>query len=78
MVNLHVKLTDIEKSPNIVNWYGKFTNLRKLSCHRDYRIIGVSQYRGFTVSCLILQYDRDPTPIDDLKAFNPIKWWNGA
>jgi hypothetical protein len=24
------------------------------------------------------KYDRDPTPIDDPKAFNPIKWWNDA
>ena len=24
------------------------------------------------------KYDRDPTPINDLKAFNLIKWWNDA
>jgi hypothetical protein len=26
----------------------------------------------------LTKYDRDPTPIDDLKAFNPMKWWDDA
>jgi hypothetical protein len=43
---------------------GKITNLRKLSYHRDYRIIGVSHNRGFSgipcgrVSCRRVSYGR--------------------